>query len=227
MNYTYQVTDTFLDAVDLARLEKEIKDSAIVTALDYISGNDVEFTVKFKASLSGGDELILDQIVGDHTGEKLNFPSEVEVTNSLSVIETPPFAAPTFRTKRDATSSIIEVAAGGTETIDYILTEERYAQGGEIIYSGAQIGDYMSAEIYDVNSIIPEAYRAALCENWPSVAKYIIKHWINPEKPGQVIDTYPLNARITPGLALRIVYTAANSGNTRKVGINYFLSKKL
>jgi hypothetical protein len=79
----------------------------------------------------------------------------------------------------------------------------------------------------DVSSLIPEAYRAALCENWPVVAKYINKHWVNPGKPGQVIDTYPLNARITAGLALRITYTASNAGSSRKVGINYFLSKKL
>lgn len=54
------------------RLEKEIKDSAIVTAISNIVllGED-NLTVNFKASLSQDDETILNNLVENHTGEPL------------------------------------------------------------------------------------------------------------------------------------------------------------
>lgn len=154
--------------------------------------------------------------------DQLNWLRDDSTTTTLN-----PFAVPTYRTKRDATESLVEIAANSSSHIDYRLNEEKYVQGGEIVYTNAEIGDYVSAEIYDKDSVIPEAYRASLCEAWPCVAKYVIKHFVHPNKNIMVIDTYPLNAKITAGLYLRITYYACNSGNTRTAGVNYYMTKKL
>jgi len=49
------------------QLEKEIQASSITIALDSISTNDESTTINFKASLSESEELILQDIVNNHT----------------------------------------------------------------------------------------------------------------------------------------------------------------
>lgn len=146
---------------------------------------------------------------------------------SVSITSTPPFADPTFRTKRDKTPEIITVAPNTNENIDYLITQERYIHGGGVVYVGAEIGDYVSACIYDKDGVIPAPYRSALCESWPVVASYITGEWIPSGNGRYEINTYPLNAKITTGLYLRINYTACSSGSNRQVGVNYYLVKKL
>lgn len=69
----------FVKAVNVDQLTQEIRNSAIVTALDYISvlGNDV--SIFFKATLSGGDQTILNSLVSAHTPQSnnLNFVNSV------------------------------------------------------------------------------------------------------------------------------------------------------
>jgi hypothetical protein len=148
----------------------------------------------------------------------------------VAISEQPPFAKPDYRTKRDRTPSIVTVAPSSQEIIDFQLTEERYASGGSIIFDGAEIGDWVEAQIHDTNSVIPAPYRSAevgLCENWPIVASYILGQWV-PKGSGMLeINTYPLNAKITAGLFLRVIYHAANTGSNRQIGVNYHLTKKL
>lgn len=150
---------------------------------------------------------------------------------TVQQIAPPPFAKPDYRTKRNGTAEKTTVAINTSGNIDYVLPEERYVYGGEIIIVNAQPGDYLTAEIHDPLSIIPEPYRVALCENWPTVAVYVEKAWVHAVNPSgtivQKINTYPLNAKITPGLALRITYHTANSGVDRDVYVNYYLSKKI
>ena len=146
--------------------------------------------------------------------------------NYLHIIETPPFAAPLYRTKNDATSSIVEVSANSNEDVDFQITSEIYTSGGRLLVENAEFGDYITAEIHDKDEVIPEAYREALCEDHPTVAAYITKQWVCPSG-GCEIDTRPLNAKITAGLYLRITYYAIDSGSTRNVAINYDLQKKL
>jgi hypothetical protein len=147
----------------------------------------------------------------------------------VKVLESPPFAKPDYRTKRDATGAWLEVAASETKVVDYVLNEERYVTGGEIIYFGAKKGDWIEAEVNDPYGYIPEPYRAALCENHPTVAKYIIKKWLKPSDSYEsfTIDTYPLNAKISAGLSLRIVYHATSEAGSRSIAINYHLTKRL
>ena len=144
-----------------------------------------------------------------------------------------PFAVPTYRTKRSKTANMTVVAPGSSAVIDFILTQERYVSGGCIIVANAQLGDYVTAEVYDIYGGIPAAYRSALCENWPTVSRYIEGEWLaaNPSNTGGIsiheIDTHPLSAKITAGLSLRLTYFAVNEGVDRKFGVNYYLTKKL
>lgn len=146
-----------------------------------------------------------------------------------TITETPPFATPSYRTKHDATPSITSVTANDHVHIDFQLTAERYVSGGCLVVKNAQFGDYVTAEVYDKDSVIPEAYRAALCESWPVVALYTIKEWVRYQGDYTVheIDTTPLNAKITAGLYLRVTYYAVDAGSTREILINYNLTKKL
>jgi hypothetical protein len=162
----------------------------------------------------------------DHFGDSFTTSNPVPV----NIIEQPPFAQPTYRTKHTASDSIVVVAADSYENIDLLLTEERYISGGTLIVENPQLGDYVTTEIVDLDDVIPEAYRPILCENWPTVARYIEKEWIEVNASTcvrQKIDTSPLNARVTAGLYLRVTYHAINSGSSRNIGINYYLTKKL
>jgi len=152
------------------------------------------------------------------------------IPKTVDVASTPPFSEPTHRTKFTAASNIETVAANSSENLDYQVTSERYVYGGSLIVENAEVGDYISACIYDKDSVIPEAYREALCENWPIVATYIEKHFLSVSgvcNTYDEINTYPLNAKITAGLYMRIVYTAVDSGSTRNIGVNYRMAKKL
>lgn len=158
---------------------------------------------------------------------KDNTPSDVNVT---TIPELHAFAAPEFRTKRDKCPTLTTVVINGSEIIDYQLTEEMYASGGKIVVKNAEFGDWVSAEVYDKDSVIPTEYRAATCEAWPSVAKYIISEWVSVNDSTiceHTIDTKPLNAKITAGLYLRVTYNTTNAGISREVLINYDLTKKL
>lgn len=152
--------------------------------------------------------------------------SAIEITKQA---EPQPFAVPTYRTKLNATPSLVTVAPNTDEDIDFLLTEERYVTGGSITIQNAVLGDYIEATVSDIDGIIPSPYRAALCEAWPVVGKYIEKQWIEVagEHTTMKINTYPLNAKITAGLYLCIKYFAVNSGSDRKVAVNYHLTKKL
>ena len=153
--------------------------------------------------------------------------STVEVTK---VPESLPFSQPTYRTKRNATSAPVSCAINASTNVDFQLTSELYVSGGKIIVENAEFGDYVTASVYDVDSVIPEAYRAALCEAWPVVGDYIIKEFIDTSSgavASHEVNTYPLNAKLSAGLYLRITYHAINAGSARNVAVNYFLTKKL
>ena len=82
--YTYSISVDFPNQIVATdRLSIEIKDSAIVTALDYINTSGDDCDIWFKDALSGGDETILDGLVAAHTGEPL--PSD-----GLSVVVVQP-----------------------------------------------------------------------------------------------------------------------------------------
>lgn len=208
----------------LDQLESEIRSSAIITALDYINGSATETTVYFKAALSSADETILSTVVNAHIPQAVVQPAQ-----AVKVEEQPPFAKPDYRTKRDGASTWVDVIENAVAQVDYQLTEERYVSGGECIVVGAKKGDWISAEVVDANGLIPEAYRASLCEAWPVVAEYVIKANLVPNENAKeyILNTYPLNAKISAGLVLRIKYHASSEVGTRSFVSNYYLTKKI
>jgi hypothetical protein len=143
-----------------------------------------------------------------------------------------PFASSTYRNKHDG-SPEVSCPDNAATIIDFQLTAARGCYGGELIVLGAQFGDWISAEVYDTNSIVPTQVRSALCEAWPSVAKYIIKKYMPVDGVSHTvsvgIDTRPLIASVNAGLFLRITYNAvaAAGAPTRLAAANYFLVASL
>jgi len=170
----------------------------------------------------------------DQTDFETNYKSQGNKysTQAVEVKSQPdpmPFAQPTYRTKMNATSGIITIAPGANSDVQFQLTSERYVTGGSLVVHNAQIGDYIVAEVEDIDGLIPSPYRAALCEAWPVISTYIEKRWVEVQGEHTVmkINTYPLNAKISAGLYLCIHYYAVNTGSDRTLGINYDLTKKL
>ena len=136
MIYTYQ------KKVNAGKLKTEVSASPIVVALDYINATEAQVEVVFKASLDQQQVEILDGVISSHVFTLDEIPPQ-----EVSVVSQPgpePFAVPTFRTKWDATPNTLVMIESSTETIDYRLPEELYVHGGEIIFTGAKIGDFLT-----------------------------------------------------------------------------------
>jgi hypothetical protein len=233
-NYTYTKTAS---QINLIQLDQEIRaNSSITIALDNIQHIDSTLTVVMRDPLTTSEETELDNTVNNHVVDPLiGRENEIVVTEA----HLDPFALPLYRTKRNATPSVQTVGQNTTQTIDFQMTSEQYVSGGVLIVKNGRLGDYVTAEVYDKDSVIPSAYRAALCENWPTVASYIIKEFIEVSHDKDVtqdvdayvdkhlVDTYPLNAKITAGLYLRMTYHTADKANTRTFAVNYRLTTKL
>jgi hypothetical protein len=219
-------------------------------SIQYISFNGNYYMKGFDSFFTLECSLPLDRTSCDDTvdfednfkanGNKSPTQSIIVQSQPTSVISSmpdpTPFAQPTYRTKRDAIPSLISVDPGNVGDIDYKLPTELYVSGGDIVIENAELGDYLVAYVEDMDGMIPSPYRTTLCEAWPVVAKYINKTFIMVTQPGTIlagamtthtIDTYPLNAKITTGLYLCIEYHAVNSGLTRRIAVNYHLTKKL
>ena len=155
------------------------------------------------------------------------------LSNKVEVTEQTPFARPDYRTKMDAIPNWITCSPDTATIMDFTLTEERYVTGGEIIFKNAKEGDYITAEVYDgfTGGVIPEPYRATLCEAWPTVAQYVTRRYLVPtivDGYGVLaLDTYPLNAKISQYLQLRVTYHSTDELGDRRVTVNYNLTKKL
>lgn len=79
--YTYSISIDFPDdKVATDRLEQEIRQSAIIIAIDYINTSGDDCDIWFKDTLSSGDETILDGIVAVHSGVPL--PENLAPTTS-------------------------------------------------------------------------------------------------------------------------------------------------
>lgn len=219
MIYIYQ------KKVNAGELKSEISRSPITVALDYINATESQAEIVFKDSLSPLQVETLDSIVASHV-----FTLDEIPPLEVSVVSQPglePFAVPTFRTKWDATPNTIVMSESSTETIDYRLPEELYVHGGEILFTGAKIGDFLTASIVDKDGLIPTPYRADLAENYPVIASYIKRHYIPDGNGFQTIQTYPLNAKVTLGLYLRVTVVTCSKPGEREFAMNYYLTKKL
>lgn len=192
-----------------------------LTENKYILLADNEFFyLKTELSLSPTDETDLNDFLN-------NFKAN---GNKPIIPNSNPFALPLFRTKRNSTSDIEICAPNSTKEIKFLLTSELYTKGGCLIVEGAQFGDYVTAEVEDIDGVIPEAYRAAICEAWPTVSQYIVKEWVEVNSSNYVVqrvDTMPLVAKLSSGLYMCLHYHATSAGSDRKIAVNYYMNKKL
>lgn len=87
--YTYSIQGDFPNqAVAPARLQQEIEDSAMSSALiTHINTNDDDCDVWFEDPLSVGDETILDGLVAAHSGLAYRAAQSVIVDPSMEAIE--------------------------------------------------------------------------------------------------------------------------------------------
>jgi len=118
--YDYSISNDFPNqAVDAYTLGVEIEDSAIVTALEYVSTSGDTCTVMMAGVLSSGDETILDGLVAAHSGCPENYPQKGGV--SYSPMDTP--SAP----------AITPQGTPGSTTWGYKITA--FSQSGETMAS--------------------------------------------------------------------------------------------
>ncbi len=216
---------SFTKVVNIDSLSLEIRLSDIVTALSHIDQEGSNFDVWFKAALSTGDETILTELVSDHVNTPLEETVVPRDSENREIVKLSAFSEPDFRTKNDA-SDLVDAPLNDTTSSDYRLLEELYLSGGDIVINNAEHGDWVKACIYDKDAVIPEYLRSGLCEAWPVVVTYVKKMLVKPSLDNK-IDTRPLNAKLTPGLYLRISLTTTNTGSLRSFGINYDLQKRL
>lgn len=218
---------SFTKIAALDRLEQEIRASIIKTSLNHLSLLGSDLSVYFNDTLDTVDETLLNILVTNHTATPLPNPNPtVEISKQPEPL---PFAQPVYRTKRMKTGNIATCVPGGNIEILFQLTGEFYTHGGAMVVENAQIGDYIYAEVEDIDGVIPAPYRNIIAEAWPVVATYIVGEWVEVQGQYSIhkIDTKPLVAKLTAGLYLSFHYVATNVGTDRKIGINYYMNKKL
>jgi hypothetical protein len=113
--YSYNLSSFPNEKCDISRLNQEVHDSIITIALDYINKNDVQVTLYFKAELSDDEEIILSQIIANHSGDP--FPDELPIvkaeilTEGIQYVE----AGDTTQSFYRAETLILDVSSGDIE----------------------------------------------------------------------------------------------------------------
>lgn len=89
ITYSFSISNDFPNGVVATdALEQEIRESDIVTALDSINTVSDTCNIVFKAELTPGDEVILNNIVSQHEGVQLESVDKVEVENAIQLAAT-------------------------------------------------------------------------------------------------------------------------------------------
>jgi hypothetical protein len=187
-------------------LEKEIRDSAITIALDFISALGNQITIAFKATLSAEEEVLLETIVANHI--KIDVPV-IEELIIKQMPEPPPFANPSGFRSRYRGYHFGTVAAGTTASLDIKIPATRFLQGVQLLITNGAIGDNASLEVVDVDGIMGYGTNLVLDrfgDNW----------FIDPQNilQRELVSNY--TAQIIGGLYIRIIY---ESVGTQDVGV--------
>lgn len=182
-------------AVD--RLEQEIRQSSITTALDYITLNDTELTVVFKAELSYIEQRVLTDLVNDHIATPLpyNEPTKVKPTA---------FPDPDGKRARLYGTHLLVCPANTSTSQTYTLLANRYMDGAEYLCEGGQFGDYVDFQVIHPTLGVLDDF----CTRW-----YVL--------PGRSLyKLYP--AFVPAGLDIKVTYV--NTGtNAAKLALNLML----
>jgi len=154
--YAYSISGDFPnDKVATDRLAQEIRDSAILTALDHIDTSGDACDVWFRAELSSGDVDVLDALVAAHSGEPLADPVEPRAADGKLYVSPDMWPLGTLTNFTGAADDVANGVVGtdllaveSTEVEDKAKTlqfiEASYLAGGHIQYKGGVLGDHIS-----------------------------------------------------------------------------------
>ena len=193
-------------------LLKEIQDSAIVTAINYISLQGSSLSISFKSELSPSDEALLSGVVTNHDKNQLFSTGEVPVDVKMPVRVKAFSDSEGMRFR--GTSFIDTVAADSTKSIDYKITEERYINGGKLIVKNMGDDDKITFQVVDKDNIIGLGANVVLDE-------FIKDFYLPINESLNVQLDYP--AKIIAGLYLRLIYTNTNTSQAATVKCNLYL----
>jgi hypothetical protein len=108
------------------------------------------------------------------------------------------------------------IPKGTSKDIDFLVSEERFINGGMLYAENGKPQDYFSAKVVDKDNIL--GYGAGVV-----VSTWIKKFYLHPDS-GMILITREVG-QIPPGLYLRISYTSTGSVNDVFLSINYHLHK--
>lgn len=203
----------FTKTVNTDGLEKEIKESSITIALVGITQTGSSLSIEFKASLSAGEESILNALVTDHDASQFVQLKPLGVEIVQPIVSKPFTDSDGFRFR--GASFVDTVAANSTKNIDYLVADERYINGGKLIVKDMGADDKVTFQVFDKDNVL--GFGAIVLD------QFITDFYLPQGDPLEVALAYP--ARIIPGLYLRLVYTNTNSVEA-KVKCNLYLHWK-
>ena len=223
---TYSIgTDCPNGRVDLTALSEEVRESAVKVALDYISTDDDDCTIFFKADLDAADITALDAVVAAHQGDSPEaFADPVVLCDSTGgVLPMTPegrlVTAPTFEDtggfQPKWAGSLYTVQAGATSIFDELVDTERQIRGGwyEILAGPPIIGDYIEFAVVDKDDTLGlfSTYGLPVGTDVLELQKYVVKEYINPSAVGRQLflanSVWPLIA----GLYMRTIVVSTGS----------------
>jgi hypothetical protein len=158
--YTYSITDDTLNgALYTDTLVTSIRNSAIVTALDYVDSSGDVLDIWMKAALSGGDETILDGVVAAHDGINTG-STEKRMEDGKLLVQPDIFNLGTYMNcsgvgdditngTRFGGSDIKKLAtAQGEDYVEFQLMEWVGMTGVHGVFVNATFGDWIGYQVY-------------------------------------------------------------------------------
>lgn len=163
-NYQKSITTDFTGLLpiyskpDEDRLSKEINDSSITIALDYIGVSGDTVDIWFKDALSAGEQTTLSSICAAHTGEPL-YLEEVKTPDNRKVVAPSVFRetlTPCYQGEGDdvsngnrygGTAMKLDLPTGGSGYVEWQFINPISIAGGELIYDGAVLGAKLDFDV--------------------------------------------------------------------------------
>lgn len=202
--------------INASQLEKEISQSSITVALDYINSLANDISIHFKASLSSAEESILDDIVDNHVPQPVESEVlRVEVEQPKDNEGRPIFTGSPFSDSGGfrfrGTSFKDTVATNTTKDIDFKIEQERWINGGRALIDNIGEDDQVTFQVVDKDNIFGFGAGVVLDE-------FISGYYVPQDGNLEVNLAYP--ARIIAGLYIRLKYTSTHaSGCTLKCNL--------
>lgn len=101
-----------------------------------------------------------------------------------------------------------------TTNIDYKVTgDNEYVQGGQILFKNAEWGDYIKAQVVDVDNVLGYGANTVLNE-------YIHKRYVHPDLKKSELEV-PYAGKVPQNTYLRIVYVSVGAVLNVNVAVNY------